>query len=57
MKISKDAMKLLLEINNAIYDDIKLEFLYHSNKYLSHNHTMTVHKNSRNMKMLRCLDL
>lgn len=25
-------MKLLLEINNAIYDDIKLEFLYHSNK-------------------------
>lgn len=32
MKISKDAMKLLLEINNVIYDDIKLEFLYHSNK-------------------------
>ena len=32
MKISKDTMKLLLEINNAIYDDIKLEFLYHSNK-------------------------
>lgn len=57
MKISKETMKLLLEINNAIYDDIKLEFLYHSNKYLSHNHTMTVHKNSRNMKMLRCLDL
>ena len=25
-------MKLLLEINNAVYDDIKLEFLYHSNK-------------------------
>ena len=32
MKISKDPMKLLLEINNVIYDDIKLEFLYHSNK-------------------------
>ncbi len=32
MKFSKDAMKLLLEINNVIYDDIKLEFLYHSNK-------------------------
>lgn len=32
MRISKDTMKLLLEINNAIYDDIKLEFLYHSNK-------------------------
>lgn len=32
MRISKDTIKLLLEINNAIYDDIKLEFLYHSNK-------------------------
>lgn len=32
MKLSKDTMKLLLEINNAVYDDIKLEFLYHSNK-------------------------
>lgn len=32
MKLSKDTIKLLLEINNAIYDDIKLEFLYHSNK-------------------------
>ena len=32
MKILKDTIKLLLEINNAIYDDIKLEFLYHSNK-------------------------
>lgn len=32
MRISKDTIKLLLEINNAIYDDIKIEFLYHSNK-------------------------
>ena len=32
LKLSKETMKLLLEINNAIYDDIKLEFLYHSNK-------------------------
>ena len=32
MKFLKETMKLLLEINNAIYDDIKLEFLYHSNK-------------------------
>ncbi len=32
MKISKNTMKLLLEVNNAIYDEIKLEFLYHSNK-------------------------
>ena len=32
MRISKDIMKLLSEINNAIYDNIKLEFLYHSNK-------------------------
>lgn len=32
LKLSKETMKLLLEINNAIYDDIKIEFLYHSNK-------------------------
>ena len=32
MKLSKETMKLLLEINNAIYDDIKIEYLYHSNK-------------------------
>lgn len=32
LKLSKETMKLLLEINNTIYDDIKLEFLYHSNK-------------------------
>lgn len=32
MRISNDIMKLLSEINNAIYDNIKLEFLYHSNK-------------------------
>lgn len=32
MKLSVDKLQLLSKINNSIYDDIKVEFLYHSNK-------------------------
>ncbi len=32
MKISINAMQKLSKIKNSVYDDIKIEFLYHSNK-------------------------
>ena len=32
MKISINTMKKLSKIKNSVYDDIKIEFLYHSNK-------------------------
>ena len=32
MKISTNTMKKLSKIKNSVYDDIKIEFLYHSNK-------------------------
>lgn len=32
MKISIDVMQKLSKIKNSVYDDIKIEFLYHSNK-------------------------
>lgn len=32
MKITINTMKKLSEVSNAIYDDIKLQFLFHSNK-------------------------
>ena len=32
MKIKKKVLQILSKINNSIYDDIKVEFLYHSNK-------------------------
>lgn len=32
MKISVDVMKYLSKIKNSIYEDLKIEFLYHSNK-------------------------
>ena len=32
MKITTSAIQYLSKINNTIYDDLKVEFLYHSNK-------------------------
>ena len=32
MKVSIDAMQKLSKVKNSVYDDIKIEFLYHSNK-------------------------
>lgn len=32
MKFTASAIKYLSKINNSIYDDLKVEFLYHSNK-------------------------
>ena len=32
MKFTASAIKYLSRINNSIYDDLKVEFLYHSNK-------------------------
>lgn len=32
MKISIDAMQKLSKIKNSVYDAIKVEYLYHSNK-------------------------
>ena len=32
MKISIDVMQKLSKIKNSVYDDIKIEYLYHSNK-------------------------
>ena len=32
MKVSIDAMQRLSKVKNSVYDDIKIEFLYHSNK-------------------------
>ena len=32
MKISINAMQKLSKIKNSVYDDIKIEYLYHSNK-------------------------
>ena len=32
MKVSIDVIQKLSKIKNSVYDDIKIEFLYHSNK-------------------------
>ena len=32
MKISINTMQKLSKIKNSVYDDIKVEYLYHSNK-------------------------